>query len=112
MSIPGAGKASRLAAALPDRLVPVGEQWVLLLLPAAGPAARNKIWAELVSRRRAGTRPGPWRWPGSRCPTCAAPASSLRAPGIRGGQKCTISGRQQARRSPTQRLLPCRELPS
>ena len=46
--------ASRLAAGLPDRLVPVTELRVLLLHPATGPAARNAVWAELVRRARAG----------------------------------------------------------
>ena len=46
--------ASKLAAGLPDRPVPLGELRVLLLHPATSSAARNKVWAELVRRARAG----------------------------------------------------------
>jgi hypothetical protein len=46
--------ASRLAAGLPDRPVPVTELRVLLLHPATGLPARNAVWAELVRRARAG----------------------------------------------------------
>ena len=38
---------------LPDRMVQLGELKVLLLHPSVGPAARNKVWAELVRRARA-----------------------------------------------------------
>jgi hypothetical protein len=51
---PLAVHASRLAAGLPDRLVPVDELRVLLLHPATGGAARNAVWAELVRRARSG----------------------------------------------------------
>jgi hypothetical protein len=44
----------RLAAGLPDRTMPLGEMRALLLHPATSPAARNKVWAELVRRARAG----------------------------------------------------------
>ncbi len=44
----------RLAAGLPDRLMPLGELRALLLHPATSPAARNSVWAELVRRARAG----------------------------------------------------------
>src|ERR1700689_2428184 len=43
-----------LAAGLPSRLVPVDELRVLLLHPATSGPARNKVWAELVRRARAG----------------------------------------------------------
>ena len=46
--------ASRLAAGLPDRLVPLDELRVLLLHPATSAGARNAVWAELVRRARAG----------------------------------------------------------
>jgi hypothetical protein len=39
---------------LPDRMVPLGELKVLLLHPSVGQVARNKVWAELVRRARAG----------------------------------------------------------
>src|SRR6266571_119431 len=45
---------ARLAPGLPDRQVPLGELKALLLHPATGAAARNKVWAELVRRARAG----------------------------------------------------------
>jgi hypothetical protein len=45
--------ASRLAAGLPGRLVPLDELRVLLH-PATTAAARNRVWAELVRRARAG----------------------------------------------------------
>jgi hypothetical protein len=51
---PLAVHASRLAAGLPDRLVPLDELRVLLLHPSAGPRARNRVWAHLVRRARAG----------------------------------------------------------
>ena len=44
----------RLAAGLPDRDVALGELRALLLHPATPPAARNKVWAELVRRARSG----------------------------------------------------------
>jgi hypothetical protein len=44
----------RLAAGLPDRMVPLGELRALLLHPATSAPARNKVWAELVRRARAG----------------------------------------------------------
>jgi hypothetical protein len=47
--------ASRLAAGLPDRLVPLDELTVLLLHPGVSTAARNKVWAELVRRARSGS---------------------------------------------------------
>jgi hypothetical protein len=46
--------ASRLAAGLPDRPVPLDELRVLLLHPATSTTARNQVWAELVRRARAG----------------------------------------------------------
>jgi hypothetical protein len=46
--------ASRVAAGLPDRLVPVDELRVLLLHPSTSARARNAVWAELVRRARAG----------------------------------------------------------
>jgi hypothetical protein len=46
--------ASRLAAGLPDRPVPLDELRVLLLDPATGSRARNAVWAELVRRAQAG----------------------------------------------------------
>ncbi|HEY7146970.1 MAG TPA: hypothetical protein VH637_22215 [Streptosporangiaceae bacterium] len=45
---------ARLAPGLPDRQVPLGELRALLLHPATSTAARNKVWAELVRRARAG----------------------------------------------------------
>jgi hypothetical protein len=51
---PLAVHASRLAAGLPDRLVPLDELQVLLLHPATGARARNQVWAELVRRARSG----------------------------------------------------------
>ena len=49
---PLAVHASRLAAGLPDRPVPVDELRVLLLHPATSAHARNAVWAELVRRAR------------------------------------------------------------
>src|SRR5579863_1411423 len=46
--------ASRVAAGLPDRPVPLDELRVLLLHPSTSAAARNAVWAELVRRARAG----------------------------------------------------------
>jgi hypothetical protein len=46
--------ASTIAAGLPDRPVPLNELRVLLLHPATGTVARNRVWAELVRRARAG----------------------------------------------------------
>jgi hypothetical protein len=46
--------AALLAPGLPDRLVPLDELRALLLHPATGAAARNKVWAELVRRARSG----------------------------------------------------------
>ena len=46
--------ASRLAAGLPDRPVPLDELRELLLHPATSARARNQVWAELVRRARAG----------------------------------------------------------
>ncbi len=51
---PLAVHASDLAAGLPDRLVPLDQLRVLLLHPATGPRARNRVWAELVRRARTG----------------------------------------------------------
>jgi hypothetical protein len=51
---PLAVNPGRLAAGLPDRLMPLGELRALLLHPATSPAARNKVWAELVRRALAG----------------------------------------------------------
>jgi hypothetical protein len=51
---PLAVHASRLAAGLPDRPVPLDELRVLLLHPATGACARNRVWAELVRRARSG----------------------------------------------------------
>jgi hypothetical protein len=51
---PLAVHASRLAAGLPDRLVPLDELRVLLLHPSATARARNRVWAELVRRARSG----------------------------------------------------------
>jgi hypothetical protein len=47
--------AAALAPGLPDRLVPLDELRVLLLHPATGARARNKVWAELVRRARSGS---------------------------------------------------------
>jgi hypothetical protein len=44
--------AASLAPGLPGRLVPLDELRALLLHPATGPRARNKVWAELVHRAR------------------------------------------------------------
>ena len=52
---PLALQAGRLAGGLPDRLVPLDELTVLLLHPSVSTAARNKVWAELVRRARAGS---------------------------------------------------------
>ena len=46
--------ASRVAAGLPDRPVPLDELRVLLLHPSTSAAARNQVWAELVRRARDG----------------------------------------------------------
>jgi hypothetical protein len=46
--------ASRVAAGLPDRPVPLDELRVLLLHPSASASARNQVWAELVRRARGG----------------------------------------------------------
>jgi hypothetical protein len=46
--------AAKVAAGLPDRLVPVDELRVLLLHPSTSARARNQVWAELVRRARAG----------------------------------------------------------
>jgi hypothetical protein len=43
---------ARLARGLPDRLMPLSELRALLLHPATSPAARNKVWAELIRRAR------------------------------------------------------------
>jgi hypothetical protein len=45
---------ARVAPGLPDRDVPLDELKALLLHPATGGQARNKVWAELVRRARAG----------------------------------------------------------
>ena len=47
--------AASLAPGLPDRLVPLDELRALLLHPATGARARNKVWAELVRRARSGS---------------------------------------------------------
>jgi hypothetical protein len=47
--------AASLASGLPDRLVPLDELRALLLHPATGARARNKVWAELVRRARSGS---------------------------------------------------------
>src|SRR5262245_31108567 len=44
----------RLAAGLPDRMVPLDELRALLLHPATSAHARNKVWAHLVRRARGG----------------------------------------------------------
>jgi hypothetical protein len=46
--------ASRVAAGLPDRPVPLDELRALLLHPSTSTRARNQVWAELVRRARAG----------------------------------------------------------
>ena len=51
---PLAVHASKIAAGLPDRPVPLDELRVLLLHPSTGARARNQVWAELVRRARAG----------------------------------------------------------
>jgi hypothetical protein len=51
---PLAVNPGRLAGGLPDRMMPLGELRALLLHPATSAAARNKVWAELVRRARAG----------------------------------------------------------
>jgi len=50
--------AVSFAPGLPDRLVPLDELRALLLHPATGALARNKVWAELVRRARSG--PAAW----------------------------------------------------
>lgn len=45
---------ARIAGGLPDRMMPLSEMKALLLHPATRPAARNKVWAELVRRARTG----------------------------------------------------------
>jgi hypothetical protein len=45
---------ARLARGLPDRQVALGELRALLLHPATGATARNRVWAELVRRARTG----------------------------------------------------------
>ena len=52
---PLALNAAALAPGLPDRLVPLDELRALLLHPATGARARNKVWAELVRRARSGS---------------------------------------------------------
>jgi hypothetical protein len=47
--------AASLACGLPDRLVPLDELRAVLLHPATGPLARNKVWAELIRRARSGS---------------------------------------------------------
>jgi hypothetical protein len=47
--------AASLAPGLPGRLVPLDELRALLLHPATGARARNKVWAELVRRARSGS---------------------------------------------------------
>src|SRR5260370_18995257 len=49
--------ASKVAAGLPDRLVPVDELRVLLLHPSTNARAPNQVWAELVRPPRAGDPP-------------------------------------------------------
>ena len=51
---PLAVRASRLAAGLPDRLVPLDELRVILLHPATSARTRNLVWAGLVRRARTG----------------------------------------------------------
>ena len=46
--------ASKVAAGLPDRPVPLDELRVLLLHPSTSARARNLVWAELVRRARVG----------------------------------------------------------
>ncbi len=46
--------ASKVAAGLPGRPVPLDELRVLLLHPSTSARARNQVWAELVRRARAG----------------------------------------------------------
>ncbi len=46
--------ASKVAAGLPDRPVPLDELRVLLLHPSTSARARNAVWAELVRRARDG----------------------------------------------------------
>ena len=69
--------AASLAAGLPDRLVPLDELRALLLHPATGARARNKVWAELVRRARSGS-PGLGRRPRRR--RHARPAPRRRHP--------------------------------
>jgi hypothetical protein len=47
--------AASFAPGLPGRLVPLDELRALLLHPATGAGARNKVWAELVRRARSGS---------------------------------------------------------
>src|SRR5450755_2153130 len=56
--LPLALHPASLAAGLPDRLVPLDELRALLLHPATGARARNKVWAELIRRARSG--PAAW----------------------------------------------------
>lgn len=51
---PLAVNPARLAPGLPDRMMPLGELRALLLHPATSAGARNKVWADLVRRARAG----------------------------------------------------------
>ena len=46
--------ASKAAAGLPDRPVPLDELRVLLLHPSTSARARNAVWAELIRRARDG----------------------------------------------------------
>ena len=46
--------ASKVAAGLPDRPVPLDELRVLLLHPSTSARVRNRVWAELVRRARDG----------------------------------------------------------
>jgi hypothetical protein len=51
---PLAVNPGRLAAGLPDRMMPLGELRAVLLHPSTSTAARNRVWAELVRRARSG----------------------------------------------------------
>lgn len=74
---------ARLAAGLPDRMMPLSELRALLLHPATSSAARNKVWAELVRRARGGDPAWVIGLCGIAMPGLRRAAASLPAPGHR-----------------------------
>jgi hypothetical protein len=78
--------AARLAAGLPDRLVPLDELTVLLLHPGVSPVARNKVWAELIRRARSGSPAWTVGLAGVALPGLTRAAASL-ASGYRGDSR-------------------------